>query len=193
MEGLRNRIALDRTVSGLASVSLLVISLALAAVGQNSPIEWGNYQRDVNYQKRKAPDGSAEYRDLDFGVSFRLPPHWSLGMSSRWMDPGWQNAGLPGRSAGNPATTVSMSDKHSHTVVRLYYIRFADVRTSTPEEIDQQLASAVDGKTSQRRDQERLDGYHMRAKAMCRAKSTDAAPSPALPNSGRETRIWSNT
>src|ERR1039457_5024629 len=76
MEGLRNRIALDRTVSGLASVSLLVISLALAAVGQNSPIEWGNYQRDVNYQKRKAPDGSAEYRDLDFGVSFRLPPHW---------------------------------------------------------------------------------------------------------------------
>ena len=27
------------------------------------------------------------------------------------MDPGWQNAGLPGRSAGNPATTVSMSDK----------------------------------------------------------------------------------
>jgi hypothetical protein len=103
---------------------------------------------------KKIPGIGTEYSDRAFGVSFQLPPKWSLSNVSRWPD------------SGEPATTLQIRDPQTGSFpdssISLYYRLFNNGHEISADEADQLLLAWVDAKVSQRV-REGFRDYHVRA------------------------------
>jgi hypothetical protein len=144
----------------LATISLILTLLTLTTAAQ------------AIYTTKKMGDGSTAYLDRDFKVSFRLPPRCAPFKSLRWWDRGWEGEGKPER-----ATTVSIRDWRTYTLISLYYRLFNKPTPLTPEETDHVLMADVDSKVSQRKDKDGLKDYRVRSNSY---ESRDIAGQRAL-------------
>jgi WD40 repeat protein/serine/threonine protein kinase len=87
-----------------------------------------------------------QYSDINFGVSFKLPPGWIVRPSARWID------------KGEDAMTVNVSDPKELTNTGfLYYRRFRSPGSTAPEDIDRALRENAEKKIEQRRSEGRED------------------------------------
>lgn len=149
-----------QTALKLLAVASLALTLPLTAAAQ------------AVYTTKDNPDGSVDYLDREFKVSFRLPPRCVPFKSLRWWDRGWD-----GESKAERATTVSIRDWRTYTLVSLYYRLFNKLTPLTPEEMDHVLMADVDSKASQRREKDGLKDYHLRSNGY---ESRDIAGQRAL-------------
>jgi hypothetical protein len=61
-----------------------------------------------------------EYVDADYGISFRLPPKWSVAAAVRWID------------GEEPATTITLHSPNTRASFGLYYRLFATPEAPSP-------------------------------------------------------------
>jgi hypothetical protein len=78
--------------------------------------------------------------DTGYGVSFRLPPKWSVATAVRWMD------------GEEPATTITLHSPNTRALFGLYYRLFATPEAPAPD----------DGVRAEQRIRQGLRNYRMR-------------------------------